>query len=173
MEFLGPWVRVYGRGLGPAHWKGSQRRSLRVEVGPWVRGAGAGLGLCMAGGRLRGQRMRPGSPAGVLVPKWTGKALARFPSVPLRPYPTVSPIVAGPLTVGGSHCCRNPSPPVATPQGCHPRSLAFTFAPPSLPPTLSGPVRLEGPSVGRGSGLGSQQAPGGPSGQGKPGHAPF
>ena len=70
-------------------------------------GLGAGLGLCLAGGSLQGQRTRPGSPTGSLVPKWTGKALAMFPSVPPCPTPTisprVSPITAGPLTVGGSH----------------------------------------------------------------------
>ena len=46
--------------------------------------------------------------------------------------------------------------------GASPRGLAFTFAPPSLPPTPSGPVQLEGALVGRGSDQGSQQAPGGP-----------
>ena len=48
-----------------------------------------------------------GSPTGFPVPKWTGKALAVFPSVPLRPSPTisprVSPIATGPLNVRGSH----------------------------------------------------------------------
>ena len=32
-------------------------------------GVGAGIGLCMAGGRLQGQRIRPGSPTGSPVPK--------------------------------------------------------------------------------------------------------
>ena len=54
-------------------------------------GVGAGLGFCMAGGRLQGQRIRPRSPTGSLVPKWTGKALAAFPSVPLHPSP-LSPL---------------------------------------------------------------------------------
>ena len=49
--------------------------------------AGAGLGLCAAGGRLRGQRIRPGSPTGSPMPKWTGKALAAFPSIPSCPSP--------------------------------------------------------------------------------------
>ena len=66
----------------------------------------AGLGLCVAGGRLRGQRIRPGSPTGFLVPKWAGKALAMFSSIPPHPSrtvsPRVSPVAAGPLTVGGS-----------------------------------------------------------------------
>ena len=56
--------------------------------------AGAGFGLCTAGGRLRGQRIRPGSPTVFPVPKWTGKALAPFPSVPSRPSCTVSPRVS-------------------------------------------------------------------------------
>ena len=53
--------------------------------------------------------------------KWTGKALAPFPSVPSRPSPTVpprvSPIAAGPLCVGPAGC-RNSFPPPATLQGC-------------------------------------------------------
>ena len=63
-----------------------------------------------------------------------------------------------------------PQPPL---RGAGPGGPAFTFASPYLPPTPSGPTRLEGASVGRGSGLGSQQVPGGPCGQGKPGHTPF
>ena len=50
-----------------------------------------------------------------------------------------------------------PQPPL---RGAGPRGLAFNFAPHSLPPSPSGPAWLEGPSVGRGSGLGSQQVPG-------------
>ena len=52
-------------------------------------------------------------------------------------------------------------------RGAGPVCPGFTFAPPSLPPTPSAPMRPEGASVGRRSGLGSQQAPGGPGGQGK------
>ena len=63
-----------------------------------------------------------------------------------------------------------PQPPL---RGAGPRGPAFTFLPPSLPSTPSGPARLEGASVHRGSGPVSQQAPGVPSGQGKPGHSPF
>ena len=63
--------------------------------------------------------------------------------------------------------CENSFPTPVTPQECWPISPAFTFAPPSLPPILSGPMQLEGASVGRGSGPGSQQAPWDPSGQGK------
>ena len=53
--------------------------------------AGAGLGLCMAGQRLRGQRIRPQSLGGSPVPEWTGKALALFPSVPSCPSPPSPP----------------------------------------------------------------------------------
>ena len=63
-----------------------------------------------------------------------------------------------------------PQPPL---RGAGPGGPAFTFAPPSLPHARSGSARLEGASVGRGSGPGSQQAPRGPRGQGKPVHAPF
>ena len=90
--------------------------------------------------------------------------------------PRVSPIAAGPLTPNrGWVLLGVGTPPLPQPplRGAGPRGLAFTFAPPSLPPTPLGPAWLEGASVGRGSGPGSQQAPGGPSGQGKPGHAPF
>ena len=134
-----------------------------------------GLGLCMVGGRLQGQRIRPQSPTGSPVPKWTGKALALF----LRTPPPLSPPGSSPspldpyncgwvpLGVGTPHL---PQPPL---RGAGPVGLAFTFVPPSLPPTSSGPVWLEGASVGRGLGPGSQQAPGGPSGHGKPDHTPF
>ena len=46
------------------------------------------------------------------------------------------------------------SPPLPQPplRGAGPRGPAFTFAPPSLPPTSSGPTRLEGAAVGTGSG---------------------
>ena len=52
---------------------------------------GAGLGLCTAEGRLQGQRLRLGSPTCFLMPKWTGKALAEFPSVPSHPPPLSPP----------------------------------------------------------------------------------
>ena len=54
-------------------------------------GVGAGLGLCTAGGRLQGQRIRPGSPRLSLVPKWTGKAQAPFLCAPPPPSPSGSP----------------------------------------------------------------------------------
>ena len=73
---------------------------------------------------------------------------------------------------GGSCCCRNPSLPLATPQGCRSRSSSLYFCSP-FPPSHSLRTRAEGPSVGRGSGLGSQQAPGGPSGQGNLATLPF
>ena len=68
-------------------------------------GVGVGLGFCTAGGRFQGHRIRPGGPTGSPVPKWTGKALAAFPSVPSCPSPItprVSPIPTGPLNEGGS-----------------------------------------------------------------------
>ena len=54
-------------------------------------GVGVGLGFYAAGVRLPGQGVRPGSPRGSLVPKWTGKALAAFPSIPFHPTPAISP----------------------------------------------------------------------------------
>ena len=94
----GVWV-----GFGPSTLEGVSE----CRGGALGGGVGAGLGFCGAGGRLRGQRIRPRSPTGSPVPKWTGKVLAPFPSVPSCPSPTVSPrvppIAAGPLTMGGSH----------------------------------------------------------------------
>ena len=67
-------------GFRPSSWEGvSEGRG-----GALGGGVGVGLGLCTAGGRLRGQRIRPGSPTGFPAPKWTGKALTSFPSVPSR-----------------------------------------------------------------------------------------
>ena len=95
-------MRVCGWGLGPAHWRGVSECRGRALGG----GIGAALGLCTLEGRLQGQRIKPRSPAGSPVPKLTGKALAEFLSVPSCPSPTVSPrvspVAAGPLTVGGS-----------------------------------------------------------------------
>ena len=133
-----------------------------------------GLGLCTAGGQLQGQRIKPRSPTVFLVPKWSGKALAMLLSVPPPP----------PLQ-GLLHHCWTPNrgrvllgvgtPPLRQPpfRGVGPLGPAFTFAPPSLPPTPSGPTWLEGALVGRGSGLRSQQAPGAQVGRGNAGHAPF
>ena len=100
--------------------------------------------------------------------KWTGKALAKF-SLFLHPSPTQglprprwTPNRGWvPLGVGTPPL---PQPPL---RGASLGGPAFTFAPPSLPPTPSGLEWLEGASVGRGSGLGSQQVSGGPSEQGK------
>ena len=108
----------------------------------WQEGGSEGRGL-----GLGAQQAPP-------VPKWTGKVLAEFSSVPLRRSPTISPRVF-------PHCCWTPNPGwvplgVGTPplpqppmRGAGPRGPAFTFAPPSLPSTLSGPTWLEGASVGR------------------------
>ena len=88
-----------GRALSEGVWVGF-RPSLLEGVSEGVSecrgralggGVGMELGLCMAGGRLRGQRIRPGSPTGSLVPKWTGKALAPFPSILCAPLPLSSP----------------------------------------------------------------------------------
>ena len=105
-------LKFGGRALGEGVWVGPVRLEGVSEGVSECRGralgggVGAGLGFCMAGGRLRGQRIRPRSPIGSVVPKWAGKALAPFPSVPSRPpstvSPRVSPVTAGPLTVGQS-----------------------------------------------------------------------
>ena len=89
-------------GFRPSALKGVSKCRGRALGG----GVGAGLGFCAAGGRLQGQRFRPRSPTGSPVLKWTGKALAMFPSIPSHHSPTVSPrvspIAAGPLIVGAS-----------------------------------------------------------------------
>ena len=78
------------------------------------------------------------SPTGSPVHKWTGKALALFPSVPLFPSPTisprVSPIAAGPLTVGGSRWLWELLPSPSSPSGAPVRShlhLSSPFTPPT------------------------------------------
>ena len=99
-----------GRALSEGVWVGFRPSSLEgfSECRSRALGGGvvAGLGLCAVDGRLRGQSIRSGSTKGFLVPKWTGKALAPFPSVLSHTSPTispgVSPIAAGPLIVGGS-----------------------------------------------------------------------
>ena len=102
-------MRVCGWSLGPARWREGVSKHRGGALGG---GVGVGLGVCVAEGRLRGQRIRPRSPIGSLVPKWTGKELAVFPSVS-RPPPTPAkglpqgsppgspPLQARPLTVGG------------------------------------------------------------------------
>ena len=84
------------------------------------------------------------------MPKWTGKVLATFPSVPPRtptnglPHPHWTPNRGWvPLSVGTPPL---PQPPL---RGAGPIGLAFTFAPPSLPPAPSGPMA--------GGGLGGQR----------------
>ena len=96
-----PWVRVCEWGLGPVQLEGVSDGVSKCRGRALDGGVEAGLGLCMVGGRLQGQKIRPRSPTGSPVPKWTGKALATFLSIPL-PLPKDSLFAAGPLTVGGS-----------------------------------------------------------------------
>ena len=112
-------------------------------------GVGAGLGLCRAGGRLRRQSIRPRSPTGFPVPKWTGKALAAFPSIPSCPSPTISPrVTAGPLTAWvGPTGCRNSSPPPAAPQGCRSHRPGLYFCSP-FPPSYPLRTRVAGGGLG-------------------------
>ena len=167
----GVWV-----GLRPSSLEGVSEGVSKCRGRALGGGVGAGLRLCVAGGRLRGQRIRSGSPTGFLVPQFTGKALALFCSfLPLShhlpqglpPHHWTPNCGWVPVGVGTPSL---PQPPL---RGAGPRGPAFTFAPPSLPLTPSGPTPLEGASVGRGSGLGSQQVPGSPSGQGNLATLPF
>ena len=148
----GVWGSFGGRTLSEGVWVGFRPSALEGVSecrGRALGGSvGAGLGLCTSGGSLRGQRIRPGSPTGSPVPKWTGKALATFPSSsacpPHRlpqsfPCPCWTPNRGWvPLGVGIPLL---PQPPL---RGASLGGPAFTFAPPSLPPTPSGPARLEG-----------------------------
>ena len=69
-------------------------------------GQGRGLGSAWQEGGSEGRGLGPGTQQAPLVPEWTGKALAPFPSVPSCPSPTMSPraspVASGPLSVGGS-----------------------------------------------------------------------
>ena len=140
-------MRVCGWGLGPAWLEGFREGVSECRGGALGGGVGAGLGLCLAGGRLQGQRIRPGSPVGSLVPKWTGRAPAVFSSMPPHahclpqglPGPRWTPnCVCVPLGVGTPLL---PQPPLRDASLGGP---AFTFPPPSPPPTPSGPSWLEG-----------------------------
>ena len=96
--YLGPTQK--GRGStsegGPLECGVPEFGGSALSEGVWV-----GLGFCTAGGWLQGQRIRPRSPTGFPVPTWTGKALALFPSILLRPSPTISPRVS-PVAAGQS-----------------------------------------------------------------------
>ena len=91
----GVWVA-----FRPSKLEGVSEGGSECRGGALGGGVGVGLGL-------QGQSIRPRSATGSPVPKWTGKALAPFPSVPSCPSPAisprVSPIDAEPLTMGGSH----------------------------------------------------------------------
>ena len=126
------------------------------------------MGSAQEEGDSKGRRLGAGVQQAPWCPSGQGKCWLR--SLPfLHPLPLQSLL----------HClwtsnCRWVPPGVGTPplpqpplRGAGPRGPAFTFAPPSLPLTPSGPAWLEGDSVCRGSGLGSQQVPGGPSGPAK------
>ena len=85
-----------GRVLGEGVWMGFRPSALEgvseCRGGALGGGLGAGLGFRAAGGRLCGQRIRPGSPTGSPVLKWTGKALAPFLRGPPPPSPPGSPL---------------------------------------------------------------------------------
>ena len=96
---MGGVLEFGGRALSEGVWVGF-RSSVLEGVSEGVSecrgralggGVGVGLVLCRARGRLRGLRIRPGSPTASLVPKWTGKALAPLPSIPSRPSPLSPP----------------------------------------------------------------------------------
>ena len=142
--------------------------SPSVEVRPWVGVYGWDLGTLQQEGGSKGRGLGPGAQQAPQCLSGQGK---RWPcSLPfLRQPPQGLPHRRWtpnrgwvPLSVETPPL---PQPPL---RGAGPIDPAFTFAPPSLPPTPSGPAWLEGASVGKGSGLGSQQAPGGPCGQEKP-----
>ena len=81
----GVWV-----GFRPSVLEGVSECSGRSLGG----GVVAGFVFCAAGGSLRGQRIRPGSPTGFPVPKWTGKhwpcSLLFLRALP-PPFPPGSP----------------------------------------------------------------------------------
>ena len=95
----GVWV-----GFRPSVLEGVSEGVSECRGGALGGGVGAGLGLCVAAERLRGQRIRLGTPTGFPVPMWAGKALAAFPSCTPLPHclPQGLCIPTGPLTVRGS-----------------------------------------------------------------------
>ena len=78
----GVWV-----GFRPSAMEGVSEGFSECRGGTLGGGVGVELGLFAAGGRLRGRGIRPRSPAGSPVPKWTGRALAPFPFRSFVPLP--------------------------------------------------------------------------------------
>ena len=86
--------------------------------------------------------------------------------------PRVSPIPAGPLTIGGSRCVSELLPSPNQPSGVLTRRFGLYFCSPFPPSHFLRTCTAEGASVGRASGRGSQQAPRGPD-RGKLAMLPF
>ena len=107
---VGTWMRVCGWGLGPGWLEGVLEGSPSVEVGPWVRVQGWGLGSAWQEGGSEGRGLGPGAQQAPWCLSRQGKGwLCSLPFLhpPTPPHPTpisprVSPVPAGPLTVGGS-----------------------------------------------------------------------
>ena len=84
-----------GKALGEGVWVGF--RPSTMEGVSECRGGALGGGCRGGAWALHGRREAPsaedwpGNPTGSLVPKWTGKALAAFPSVPPCPLPWSPP----------------------------------------------------------------------------------
>ena len=140
-------------GLGPACWRGSQRGSPSVDVGPWV---GVRGGAWALGGRREALRAEDWAWEPIRLPcAYVDRESAgpipflSFAPLPHRlpqrlPHPSWTPNHGWvPLGVG--------SPPLPQPplRGAGPRGPAFTFAPPYLPPTPSGPTARGGRSEER------------------------
>ena len=88
------------------------------------------------------------SPTGSPVPKWTGKALAAFPSIPPCPSQGLPQGLPCPHWTPNCGCVLlgvgTPSLPQPPLRGAGPGGLAFTFALPSLP-LLQDPRSWKGP----------------------------
>ena len=160
-----------GCGLGPAWFVGVSQGTPkcqvpRVKEGPWVGVEGWRLGSAQQEGGSEDRGLGPGAQQAPRCPSGQGKSWPYF--LPFLRHPSGSPRCCWasncgwvPLGVGTPPLHQLPL------RGASPVGLAFTLPLPSLPLTPSGQAWLEGGSVGRGSGPGSQQAPRGPSGQGK------
>ena len=156
-----PWLQV-----GRSQERVGLRQVWGIGSGPVLRGDG---GRTQGSAELEGTSVVQGSgnrtPTGSPGSKLEGETVVPFPS---NPIPGMFLLIsAEPLTGWSSPECENPSPPAAASQEHQVCWRLCSSLLPSLTLLPPGTLQLEGASEGEGSGLRSQRASSGLSGQGK------